>query len=159
MASKVQGLDRLKKKLAKLPQSVKAEMRVAIATGAEEVVALAKSLCPVDDGDLRDSIGWTWGEPPKGSMTLGRIGDVAAAKAGAGLIATIYAGDSKAFYARFVEFGTAPHINRGRFAGTQHPGTAAQAFFFPAYRAVRKRIRGRVTRAVNKAARRVAAGG
>lgn len=156
MANKVIGTERLVRKLRALPEAVKREMRAAIAAGAAEVVSLAKSLVPVDDGDLRESIGWTWGEPPKGSITLGQV---RGAKAAAGLIATIYAGDSKAYYARFVEFGTAPHINGGIYPGTQHPGTSAQPFFYPAYRAVRKRIRSRVTRATNKAARRVAAGG
>ncbi|MBU4529177.1 MAG: hypothetical protein KUA43_18040 [Hoeflea sp.] len=34
-----------------------------------------------------------------------------------------------------LEFGTEPHVNAGRFAGTQHPGTTAQPFLTPAYEA------------------------
>lgn len=41
----------------------------------------------------------------------------------------------RAFYARFVEFG--------------RPSVPAQPFFFPAYRLLRKRIRGRFSRAIN----------
>jgi hypothetical protein len=88
------------------------------------------------------------------------LGKVKSKGAGAGnLIITIYAGSDEAFHARWVEFGTAPHLNGGRFAGSSHPGTAAQPFFYPSYRATRKRAKGRVTRAVNKAAKRIAAGG
>ncbi len=39
----------------------------------------------------------------------------------------------KAPHAHLVEFGTAPHINAGQFAGTQHPGTSPQPFARPAW--------------------------
>lgn len=157
MPTKIQGLDRLNKKLRRLPDAARAEIAKAMEQSAAEVVALAQSLVPVDGGDLRDSIGWTWGDAPNGSMTLGTVRSKGR---GAGnMVVTIYAGDDKAWYARFVEFGTSPHVNGGRFAGSNNPGTAAQPFFYPAYRAVRKRVKGRVTRAITKSAKRVAAGG
>lgn len=40
---------------------------------------------------------------------------------------------SQVFYARFVEFGTAAHINGGRFAGSKHPGARPQPFMRPAW--------------------------
>ena len=52
---------------------------------------------------------------------------------------TIYAGDDKAFYARFVEFGTVK--------------MKAIPFFFPAYRTNKKRAKSRVRRAHTKAAK------
>lgn len=55
------------------------------------------------------------------------------------LAVAVKAGSDAAFYARFVEFGT--------------QRTPAQPFFFPAYRALRKRIRARISRAVRKAVR------
>ncbi|QMV00164.1 HK97 gp10 family phage protein [Devosia sp. D6-9] len=149
----IQGLDRLKRKLRTFPAAVEAEIRAAMEVSANEVVALAKSLVPRDTGALVESIGWTWGDAPKGSMTLGKVGGTG------NLVITIYAGDDKAFWARWVEFGTSPHANAGMFAGSENPGTRAQPFFYPAYRAVRRRVKGRVTRAVNKAARRIASGG
>lgn len=152
--AKVLGLDRLKRKLAKFPEVVEAEIRAAMEQSANEIVKMAKSLAPVDSGELRDSIGWTWGEAPEGAMVLGKVQKN---KSG-NLVITVYAGGGEAFYARFVEFGTAPHLNKGRFAGSDHPGTVATPFFYPAYRATRKRAKGRVTRAVNKAAKRIAAG-
>lgn len=76
----------------------------------------------------------------------------------------IYAGSRDAFYARFVEFGTQPHslarnasVERGKrqSTGAGHPGTAAQPFFFPAWKAkraeYRKRIRTRVQAAIREA--------
>lgn len=150
MATKIIGLDRLQRKLRQFPKAVEQEIRSALEQSANEIVAMMKSLAQSDR--VRESIAWTWGDAPKGSFAIGSAGT-------GNLKITIYAGGGEAFMAFWEEFGTAPHINAGRFAGTQHPGTAARPFFFVSYRALRKRVRGRVTRAVNKAAKRVAAGG
>jgi len=157
MTATIRGLKRLQRKLNKLPAAVKQRIREAMEQGADEIVAMAKSLAPVGNytggGSLRDSIGWTWGRAPKGAMTIGKVQSV-----GGDLTITIYAGNSEAFYARWVEFGTAPHVNKGKFAGSQHPGTAAQPFFYVSFRANRRRVKGRVSRAITKAAKQVAAG-
>lgn len=152
--AKVLGLDRLKRKLAKFPEVVEAEIRAAMEQSANEIVALMKSLAPVDGGALRESIGWTWGAAPKGAMVIGKV----KAPSSGNMVITIYAGGGDAWYARLVEFGTAPHLNAGRFAGSTHPGTAAQSFFYPAYRANRKRAKSKINRAVTRAAKKVAAG-
>lgn len=152
--AKVQGLDRLKRKLRAFPEIVKAEIRTAMEQGADEIVNMMKSLVPVESGELRDSIGWTWGDRPAYSQAIGSV-----KSADGNMVITIYAGNSKVRYAHLVEFGTSPHVNGGKFAGSQHPGTKAQPFFFVSYRALRKRTKSRVTRAVNKAAKRMAAGG
>lgn len=150
----IQNLKRLQKKLNRLPQVVKARIRAAMEQGAEEIVALAKSLVPTDTGALRDSIGWTWGRAPKGAITLGKI-----EATGGDLTITIYAGNSEAFWARWVEFGTASHTAGGKFEGATIPAVPASPFFYVSYRANRKRVKSRVTRAINKAAKEVAAGG
>lgn len=150
------GLPSLRKKLKRLPELAAVEIRKAMEQSANEMVALAKSLVPRDSGDLASSIGWTWGDKPKGSMSLGQV------KGGRGagnLRITIYAGSSDAFYARWVEFGTSPHTNEGLFAGSEHPGTVAQPYFYPSWRAVRRGVKSRVSRAINKSAKRAAAGG
>ncbi|ODT82450.1 MAG: hypothetical protein ABS76_07465 [Pelagibacterium sp. SCN 64-44] len=157
MATKIQGLDRLKRKLTVLPDKAREAIAKAMEQGAEEVVALAKSLVPIDNGTLRDSIGWTWGDAPKGSMVLGTVRQ--SGRGAGNMVITIFAGGRDAFYAAWVEFGTSPHTNEGLYAGSQHPGTPAQPYFYPSWRAVRKRVRGRVTRAINKSAKQVAAGG
>lgn len=150
----VQGLDRLQRKLKRFPVAVEQEIRAAMETSANEIVALMKSLVPVDSGELRDSIGWTFGDRPRYSQAI-----VTAKSPNGNLVLTIYAGNERVRYAHLVEFGSSPHINAGQFAGTQHPGTAATPFFFPSFRALRRRAKSRITRAVNKAAKKVAAGG
>lgn len=152
---------RLKRKFRKMPDIVVAKVRQAMEEVANEIVAMMKRLVPVDDGHLRDSIGWTWGKAPKGAFA------VAAAKDPNGLTLTIFAGNELAYYARWVEFGTAPHLIKakgftpmgkdGRF-GTKvdHPGGSAQPFFFPAWRANRKAAKKKVRKALRAAAKQVA---
>ena len=153
----IKGLASLRRKLKRLPQLAEEEISKAMELSANEIVALMKNLAPVESGDLAASIGWTWGDAPKGSMVIGKVRSKGR---GAGnLTITIYAGDGEAYHARFVEFGTSPFTNGGLFAGSENPGTVAQPFFYPAYRANRKRAKGRITRAINKAAKRAAAGG
>lgn len=148
------GLARLHRKLQRMPEVAKARIKTAMEQGANEIVAMMKSLAPVDDGDLRDSIGWTWGKKPKYAQALATVKSSLAGD----LTLTIYAGNEKVRYAHLVEFATRAHQNGGQFAGTMHPGTAAQPFFFVAWRALRKRTNSRITRAINKAAKDVAAG-
>lgn len=159
MATKVEGADALKRKMRQFPERARQEIAKAMEQSAAEIVKLAKSLAPVSagGGDLRESIGWNWGGAPEGSMVLGTVRTEG--KGAGNLSITIYAGDDRAFYARWVEFGTSPHTQGGRFAGTQHPGTPARPFFYPAYRALRKRVRSRTSRAIRNAARSVAASG
>lgn len=160
----VQGLFSLRKKLRAVPDTAKDEIRKAMEAAAQEVVNLARHLCPVDAGDLRASIGWTWGDPPRGAIVIAKSKP---RKGASDMRLTIFAGNDKAFYARWVEFGTAPHSlakgadsssKRKRVSGgRQHPGAAARPFFFPAYRAERKKIKSKVSRAITKAAKKVAA--
>lgn len=136
----VLGLPRLARKLRALPERAKTEISKAMEESANEIVALAKSLVPVSSGDLRDSIGWTWGAAPEGAMTLATVG----ARSG-NIRITVYAGSDKAYYARWVEFGT--------------QAAPANPFFYVSYRALRKRAKGRISRAISRSARAVAAGG
>ncbi|MER2536030.1 MAG: HK97-gp10 family putative phage morphogenesis protein [Rhizobiaceae bacterium] len=152
--SNILGLAKLDRKLKRLPEVAKARIRAAMEEWAQDIVDLAKSLVPVDSGELRDSIGWTWGAPPRGSITIAKV---ARSKLGKDLTITIYAGDERAFWARWVEFGTSEHLNRGLFKGSRHPGTKAQPFFYPAFRANRKSGKRKVNAAIRKAAREVAA--
>lgn len=152
----VQGLASLNRKLKRLPELAREEISKVMEAIAARVVALAKSLVPVDSGTLRDSIGWTWGDAPKGSVSLG---EVKGGRGAGNLRITIFAGSDEAFWARWVEFGTSGHVNEGLFAGSEHPGTTAQPFFFPAWRALRKSAKGSLSRAITTSAKRAAAGG
>ena len=145
-AAKIIGLAKLHRKLKRMPEAAKTRIRAALEKSADEIVRMAKGLVPVDSGALRDSIGWTWGRPPQGALTLGKV---AASSMATDLTITIYAGtrdkklgDADAFYARWVEFGTQK--------------MKAQPYFYPAYRANKKGARSRVRRAISKAARETA---
>lgn len=134
----VTGLDKFKRKLDALPERVRAAAQRALEQGATELVGMQKRLVPVDKGVLRDSIRWEASAGGSRGLRSGR-GSILALKGSRGLAVTVRAGDSKAFYAKWVEFGT-----------KAQPG---QPFFFPAYRALRRRIGSRVMRAMKKAIR------
>lgn len=144
----LKGLPQLKAKLIKLKQETMHSVRPSMEAAAQEIVDMMKRLVPVQHGDLQDSIGWTWGEAPKRSisMTHGIAGNKI----------TIFAGNEVAYYARWVEFGTAPHINEGRFQGTENPGTRPRPFFYPAYRALRKKSKLTIQKAIREGVRKIA---
>lgn len=144
----LKGLPQLKAKLVALKQDTMPAVRPAMEQAAQQITDTMKRLAPVDGGALRDSIGWTWGDAPRGSVKVSH--------SIAGNRITIFAGDEKAFYARFVEFGTAPHVNGGRFAGTDNPGNRQQPFFYPAYRANRNQVKLMIRRAIRDAVREAA---
>jgi HK97 gp10 family phage protein len=151
--TEIVGLDKLLRKLKALPPIFEKVAKAALAAAADEIVAAMKGFCPVDRGDLRDSIGWTFGEPPKGSIAI--IGE--AFKVGGRKIKlTIFAGNAAAYYARWVEFGTAAHAQGGMFKGTDSPGTVAQPFFYPAWRLKKKKVKAKVVKAMNSAAKALA---
>lgn len=140
----LKGLPTLKAKLIALKEKTQEAVKPAMEQAAQSVVEMMKRQVPFDKGDLVRSIGWTWGDKPKGSI------GVASAKFGV-LRLTIFAGNATAYYARFVEFGTAAHPQGGSHPGTQHPGTKAQPFFYPSYRANRKAIKAAIAKAIRLA--------
>lgn len=139
----VQGLAQLKRKLtATIPAKVETATRKAMEKGADELVGMMKRLVPVEDGDLRDSIGWTWGNAPKGSVVMAE-----SAADSRGLKITVYAGNERTMVenSRGVRF----QIARLQEHGTQ--AMEANPFFFPSWRALRKRIQSRIKREMKKA--------
>ena len=164
---------RIVAKLKQIPAVAVDAARLAMEEGAQEIVDAMKAAVHVKSGDLRDSIGWTWGDIPAGAFM---IDEIRSGKNKGDQYATmrikIYAGSKDAFYARFVEFGTAPHSlernasvaralsgsarnNRRQQSSKQHPGTPAQPFFFPSWKAKKadfhKKIRDRVRAAIREA--------
>ena len=134
--SDIQGLDAFRRRWGAIPGAVRDAVATEMEAIAADLVADMRKLAPKGATlALVESIRWTWGEAPKGSMVIGRVGR---GEYGA-LRITIYAGGGDAFYARFHEFGTVKMV--------------AQPFFFVAWRARRRAIRGRLTRAINRAIR------
>lgn len=140
----------LRARLSKIPDVIRAAAAEAMEEGAEAIVQEMRARVPVLSGDLRDSIGWTWGDVPAGAMV---IKDIRSGRNEgfqyASLSIKIYAGSKDAFYARYVEFGT-------------RAGMPAQAFFFPVWRDKRvgkAAFRRRVRAAIRKAMKREFGGG
>lgn len=149
-----EGMRKLSRKLSvTLPRSVREAAVNATRVGAEELVAMQKRNAPVGDGDLQMSITYT--EPYGTTPPYSQPGGSRRAHAEQFIVT---AGNSKVRYPHLVEFGTAPHINEGKFAGTLHPGTTAQEFFWPAYRALKDRITRRTNKALKEAIVREAKG-
>ena len=131
---------RLRARLEKIPDIAREAAAAAMEECAAEIVAEMKLLVPVDSGDLRDSIGWTWGDIPAGSFIIDEIrSGKNAGQQYATLRIKIYAGSREAFYARFIEFGT-------------KTGVRAQPFFFAAYKkwGGKAKFRARVRAAIRK---------
>jgi len=137
MAKTVEGLDKLNARLKAMPAETIRQVSAAVEKGAERMVAQAQRFAPVDTGETRDSIKWEWSgagsDTGQGEASASRV----AVKGGQKLAATVTAGNAKAFAVRWIEHGTVT--------------TPAQAFFWPAWRLVRKPIRAAIARALNKA--------
>ncbi len=143
--------DRLFRKMRQSVATLKDETEQAAFASAQEMAGAAQARAPFDDGDLRASIVAT----PAGQSTpsYSHPGGSTAVPDGAALVT---AGNSRVRYAHLVEYGTSSHVQGGLFAGTIHPGTARQPFFWISYRLMRRRIKNRMTRAVNRAFKRAA---
>ena len=165
--TKVQNRDRLLKRLAKIQGAPREAIHDALRQGAQEVTAMQKRLAPHASGDLRNSIGYTFGSyRPENSNVRGMT-----ASSGGGdpyLTVTVHAGNAKAYYAAFVEFGTSAHEIKPQRPGgllniygrlissVNHPGATPQPFFFPGWRATRKRVKSRISRATTKSVKKAA---
>ncbi len=157
---------RLKARFARIPKVTRALVRAELRNQAEKLVAAIKAATPVDEGDLKKSIGFTFGKyTPANANVRGVKGGRRAGQSNTDpdLSVTIHAGDAKAFYAAFVEFGTAPHfVNKGggnksvqrRLArtggGIKHPGAKPKPYFFPTYRARKKAIQAAISKAMRQ---------
>lgn len=122
--AKIQGLAALEKKLRAIPKATRVEVRRVLDVSADEMVALASTLVAQDEGVLKSTI-----RKHEGKNELSVV-------VRAGGDATTENGYDRALA---IEHGTSK--------------MPEQPFFWPAYRAIKKRAKGRATRAIRKAAR------
>ena len=139
-----EGLEKLRARFRALPQAVQDAATETLEQNANEIVAMMRRLVPKDSGRLAASIGWTWGDAPEGSIS---VGSVAGSPDSARRI-TIYAGSAQTMVtnSRGIKF---------QLAKLQEFGTkkmAANPFFYPSIRANRTKGRARLSRNVRKAA-------
>lgn len=143
---------RFQRYLKLLPQKARAQIKTALREGANEIVEAQKQLCPVRTGKLRDSIKATPGDqnlPAYAALRSRRPTD----RQDPELCEIITAGNRGVRYAHLVEFGTHPHTNKGKFAGSENPGAHPEPFFYPGYRARKNDAKKKVKAAVVKAIR------
>lgn len=149
----VRGSKQLQNKLKALRHKTQGKVRGGLAEAANEMVAMMKRQVPDGPGtgefDLKGTIKWHFGAEEGG-------GSDAKTGRSASTTAVITAGDDKNPEARWVEFGTAPHINQGSRPGTQNPGTAKRPYFFSSYRALKKRAKQLVRKSIKEAVKEVA---
>lgn len=151
ISAKVRNKDRLYAKLKALAPEAAAALAEEANKAADDMVRTARSYAPIEDGDLRESIVAT--RAGQQTPSYSQPGGSQLVPEGAVLVT---AGNTKVRYPHLVEYGTRPHVNAGKFPGTQHPGAAARPYFWPAFRLLRRRFRSRMTRAMNKAIRKAA---
>lgn len=149
----VRGKDRLFRKLRRSVKTIEEELTVEGGKSANEMVQLARGMVPRKAGDLMNSIVATppGGTPPDYGQGRSLGSSAKTVPEGAWMVT---AGNPSVRYPHLVEFGTAPHVVGGMFAGALHPGTPAQPYFFPAYRIIRKKHKGRASRGIGRALKR-----
>lgn len=142
--TKVLGREKLMRQMAAMPSAVRSEIRQALAQGADQITDNMHRLVPTKTFTLDASIQSNFGNKPTGGGS-GVLGGQGSSVVGdPDLTVWITAGSEKAYYARWVEFGTAK--------------VRSQPFFFPAYRAHRRSVRARISRALRRGTRRAISG-
>ena len=166
MPSRVKGLDKLKAQLNALPARAKAEAAQALAQQATQLTDAIARAAPKRTGALAASVKWVFAgdEPHFAATGVIRSQDPspkAAYLGRMGFSITILAGDDKAYYARWVEFGTSS-APAGRYTDAKgktrtnkgvHHATPAQPFFYPTIRARQAQIRSKMVAAMRAAAK------
>lgn len=144
----VSGAPLLHLRFNKVPNIVKRELEKQIAKEADKLVSQMNSILPYPGV----TVGWTWGEVPKGALRIGK----AFGKEYGKLSVTIYAFAKTAEYpdgfpglVRWIEFGTSTRTQTttGRHVGKM----PASPFFFPVLRANKSNIQSNLKRAVTRA--------
>lgn len=126
MAMKINGFQKLMRKLAKVPDEVKIRAQSDLMLAGREINMLQRSLAPQDDGALRGSIRTE-------ALPDGEVG-----------VAILAGGAATTVQVRQSEKGNAGNYDYalGQEYGTQQ--MQANSYFWPGYRARKKRALNRV---------------
>jgi HK97 gp10 family phage protein len=149
MTSRVDGLNRTQAALRRMGPETAKQIEVALEAGAQEIADRARSIAPRDTGEMVGAIEVR--KTLEGFNGTGAVGNFARMVSGAANGMTRFIGvfpdsrSSPGWYAAWVEFGTTTR--------------AGKPFLQPSFFSLRKRVQGRIGRAVNKAVREVAARG
>lgn len=127
-----QQSDRLKRRIDAIPRAVKAAVVPALAKSGQDLATMQRVLAPRDSGALQDSIAVTL--PGETTPPYSQPGGSRTAKENEVLVTV---GNTEVRYPHLVEYGTAT--------------AAAQPYFWPAYRLMKKKMANRIKRAISKA--------
>jgi hypothetical protein len=143
---------RLSDLIDRAPPAVGEAGTEALRQNGIEAETLIRGAAPEDQGNLKESIGWTFGDPPPGSLgVVAARREAALAGIPPHLRISIFAGGIIAPHAHLVHFGTAQRFtDDGKSTGA----APAQPFFFPIIRALRRRMRNRIRRLTRQALKR-----
>jgi HK97 gp10 family phage protein len=130
------SLESLNRRMAAIPKAVREAVTPALSKSGDELAGAMKTLAETsrETGALIDSIAVTPGgqtTPPYSQPGASRVVPENAV--------AVTAGNSKVRYAHLVEYGTTK--------------MAAEPFFWPAYRLLKKRLQSRIKRSIGKAVR------
>lgn len=126
------GIGSFQRKMRALPEAVKKAVGPAALQGAQEIADMVENLAPEDDGDLKNSVTVTG--PGGQTPPYSHPGGSHSVPEGA---AAVTVGSTDVRYGHLIEHGTRK--------------MAAQPFFWPAYRTMKKRAANRIKRAMSKA--------
>lgn len=147
----VKGFKATKAQFQRLIQNTHIELADAIEKVCDELRAEMDRDLPLRDGTLW--VDWTWGDAPKGALTIASYGGRETNQ----IKATIYAQGE--WPPGWWEFGTAQRfIKTGPMAGKWTGRITPQPFFFPNYRAKRRSIKARLAAAIRRAVKKTQAG-
>lgn len=158
--SRITGFPKLRQKLKRAPEAIRAGVAKAIEESIKDVQRRAVALVPVRTGNLRNAIA------SKQAIGIREKG----MRAEFGL--RTKAMRKRAFYAPMVEFGTKGYkagdkrVNKTSLTGKQYfttvkkdaPARPAQPFMWPAFEMARPGIRLRIRKALGEAAQKAQAG-
>lgn len=128
-----EGFAELERNLDRLTKAAgKGVLRRSLKKAAEPMIAIAQAKTPVKSGALAGSItvSTRLAKSQSGSHRRMFQDQRASIEMFLGPSYDLGAGGR---HAHLVEFGTPAHTNGGKFAGSQHPGTAPQPFMRPAW--------------------------
>ncbi|EBA06002.1 hypothetical protein [Sagittula stellata] len=142
---------RFRRKMAAMRTEVREALANAIERNADNVCAEMRIMLAVQYPAVaaKVDIGWTWGDAPRGSITVGKVGGRETDQIAVTIYATAKQGSG--FSAAWFEFGTAERFTKdGKSTGR----ITAGPYFFPVYRANKRRVltslRSTLRRAVRK---------
>lgn len=130
----IAGVDRWRRQLERLPEAYRVEIDKTLEKSGQDMARAARALVPVDSGKLRGSI---------------KV-ELEGARDGLGRAVKVSAGDDAAFYAIMVEHGTKE--------APGHVATAPRPYFWPAFRLMRRLLKGRIKAASRRAIKKIRGG-